>query len=104
MILVGDKPVAVPENAELEIVHPQDPVTAISEFAQLPNQYLVHRSTLSLSHYPSLRSRRYHICRSKKLRPAARMMAQTAVRASVAFTGRSPKGGSSRWRSSHLAA
>src|SRR5262249_56548285 len=42
-------PVAAPENAKLEIVHPPHPVAAISEFAQLPNQYLVHRSTLSLS-------------------------------------------------------
>jgi hypothetical protein len=48
--------------------------------------------------------RRYHICRSKKLRSAARMIAQIAVTASVAFTGLSPKGASSWARSSDLAA
>src|SRR5215468_10453345 len=48
--------------------------------------------------------RRYHICRSKKLRSAARMIAQIAVTASVAFTGCSPNGASSRARSSDLAA
>ena len=52
----------------------------------------------------SFGARRYHICRSKKLRLAARMIAQMAVTASVAFTGCSPKGESSTGRSSDLAA
>src|SRR5262249_40558438 len=101
MVFVGEKPIPLPVNAELKVLDFEHAIVPILEFAQLADHDLVHCFTCSCRH--SSRVRRYHICRSKKLRSAAGMIAQIAVTASVAFTGRSPNGGSSCWRSSHLA-
>src|SRR5262249_38795051 len=94
VILVGDQPVALPEDAELERIDAQHAVTVLGEFAELAHHDLGHRFTPL--HFrcscpaQSCWPRRYHICRSKKLRSAARMKAQIPVTASVPFTGRSP--------------
>src|SRR5262249_41647938 len=108
-VLVGQEPVALPEDAELERIDPQHAIAALRKLAELADHDLVHRftplpcSSLALRRH-SLGARRYHICRSKKLISAARMIAQIAVTASVALTGSAPNGGSSCARSSAFAA
>src|SRR5262245_49786094 len=103
MILVGVETIALAKNPELERVDPQHAVAPFRELAELAHHDLVHRFTPVVLTAQSRSPQRYHICRSKKLRSAARMMAQIAVTASVALTGRSPNGASSRARSSDLA-